>query len=188
MNNLIDGIVSNILRLSSVFWMLTVDCSLSLFFSLPEQYHLFIVVFEGLYTHTSMRWLQCFMKAVSRSLHATNHAPGDKVPRIPIRYHVHAMWFQSIMLLIWIRPSIAWYHVRQCVRWNLNLDILLPICDSSWNVCQQFVGSAYSELMLHPKGYLACIIDLIGDQPILCVQRTWRVSSYRICVWRCNAY
>ena len=113
------------------------------------------------------------------------HAPSDKVPHIPIGYCVHAMWFQSIMLLIRIRPSIAWYHVRQCVRWNLNLDILLPVCDSSWNVCH---WQRLSQLMPNPKGNVPCVIDSIGDQPIRCQHRTWRISSYRIRVWRCNAY
>jgi hypothetical protein len=32
--------------------------------------------------------------------------------------------------------------------------------------------------MPHPIGYSACVIDLIGNQPILCQRRTWRVSSY----------
>jgi hypothetical protein len=30
------------------------------------------------------------------------------------------------------------------------------------------VASAYRNLMPHPAGDLACVIDLIGDQPILC--------------------
>jgi hypothetical protein len=50
------------------------------------------------------------------------------------------------------------------------------------------VGSAYRKLMSHHLGYLACITDLIGDQPILCQRRSWRVSSYRIQVWCCNVY
>jgi len=32
--------------------------------------------------------------------------------------------------------------------------------------------SAYRKSMPHPKGYLACIIDLIGDQPIVCQHST----------------
>jgi len=43
----------------------------------------------------------------------------------------------------------------------------------------KLVGSAYRKLMPHPsQGYSACVIDLIGNQPILCQRRTWRVSSY----------
>jgi len=98
------------------------------------------------------------------------------------------MWFQSITLLIRIRPSIAWYHVILCVRWNWNLDILLPIRDSSWNIRQQISWQRLSQINASPYGLLACILDLIGDQPILCQRRTRPVSLYRIRVWRCNAY
>ena len=52
----VDRILNNILRSSSVFWLLTVGCSLN-FFSWPEPCHLLIVIFEGLYTHTSTLWL-----------------------------------------------------------------------------------------------------------------------------------
>jgi len=57
-NVLIKRILDNILRSSSVFWMLTVDCGLSLFLSLPGQCHLFIVVIEVVYAYTSTLWLQ----------------------------------------------------------------------------------------------------------------------------------
>jgi len=47
------------------------------------------------------------MIALSLSPHESNHAPGDNMLCIPVGYRVHAMWFQSITLLIGIRPSIA---------------------------------------------------------------------------------
>jgi len=50
----IDRILNNSLRSSLLFWLVTVDCCISLFFSLPKQYHLNIVVFEGLYANTLM--------------------------------------------------------------------------------------------------------------------------------------
>jgi len=53
---------------------------------------------------------------------------------IPVGYHVHAMWFWSIMLLITIRPSVVRYHVRKCDRSNLTLDIWQSICLISWNI------------------------------------------------------
>jgi len=90
------------------------------------------------------------MITVLRLRHATKHAPGDKMPCIPIGYHVHAMWFQSFTLLIRIRPSIARYHVRQCVRRNLNLDILLSVCNSSRIICQQLVGRRLSQINASP--------------------------------------
>jgi hypothetical protein len=30
-----------------------------------------------------------------------------------------------------------------------------------------YVSSSYHNLMGHPKGYFACVIDVIGDQPML---------------------
>jgi len=54
---IVDRILNNISRSSSVFWLLTVDWCLIQFFSLPEQCPLFIVVLEGLDAHTSTLWL-----------------------------------------------------------------------------------------------------------------------------------
>jgi len=121
---------------------------------------------------------------------ASSNAPGDKCHASLIGYRVHATWFQSITLLIIIRPSVAWYHIilallLPLISWHLTTRV----CDSSWYVCQQISWQRLSQLMPHPyQGYSACVIDLIGDQPILCQRRTWRVSSYRIRVLRCNAY
>jgi len=42
------------------------------------------------------------------------------------------------------------------------------------------VGSAYRKLIPHLKGNLACVMDIIGDQPILSQRRVGHVSSYLI--------
>jgi len=94
---------------ADVFGVLIVDCGLLL-----ELVLLIAGTMSSLYSRLQRLVHPFFdamttllMIALSRSRHATKHAPGDKVPCIPIGYRVHAMWFQSIMLLIRIRPSIA---------------------------------------------------------------------------------
>jgi len=56
---------------------------------------------------------------------------------------------------------------------NLNLDILLPVIVTVVGTsANKLVGSAYRKLLMpHLTGYLACVIDLIGDQLILCQRR-----------------
>jgi hypothetical protein len=50
------------------------------------------------------------------------------------------------------------------------------------------VASAYCKSMPHPSGYLPCVIDLIGNQPIQYQHRTWRLGLNRIQVGLYKAY
>jgi len=137
--------------------MLTADCCLSMFFSLPEQCHLFIVIFDGLYAHTSTIWPQCSWWRYRARVIQFPHAPGDHLPRFPIGHCVHAMWSQNIMLLIRITPSVAWYHGGKCVRRDLNLDMSQSFWISSWNICRLTLGSTYRNVMPHcPAGWIEC--------------------------------
>jgi len=88
------------------------------------------------------------------------------------------MSLESITVGINIRPRIIWYHARHCVLQNFNLDISQSVCISSWSISRSYSVCAYCKSMPHPKGKLACVIDLIGDQLILSQRNICRVSSY----------
>ena len=138
-------------------------------FNPPNITFSYIVVFEGFFdpyfnsvatsilialsrSHLTMRpvisatlpnWLSCSCNVVSK-----HYAPDKNLA---------------------IRRMIS-YHTLLYL--SFNCDILLPVCNSSWYVHQQISWQRLSQLMPHLlKGYLACVIDLIGNQPILCQRR-----------------
>jgi len=96
--------------------------------------------------------------------------------------------YQRGMLLIRIRPSIAWYRVRHCVRWSMILGISLIWLYQWFQYLPISVRSAYRNSMRNPKLYLAWVIVMFADQLKLCQCRMWLVSSYRIQVWCCTAF
>ena len=85
----VDRIPNDILRSSSVFWLLTADCCLNLYVSLLEQCNIFIVVFKDYFAHTSMLWLHYSWHWYRGDIMPFPHVPGDNLPCIPVRYCVH---------------------------------------------------------------------------------------------------
>jgi len=73
--------------------------------------------------------------------------------------HVAAMWFESITLLITIRPSISQYHIMPQTSCNRTSRLLehLPLRLAMLFTCW----------IPHASELLNCVIDLLGNQPIL---------------------
>jgi len=99
------------------------------------------------------------MVALSRSGITTSAGLHCSLPCIPAGCRVHAMGCQIVAFLTSIRPSITWYHVRQCDRPDLNLEIWHSVFYSSWSNSRTEPIVLYREIMPHHKGYFACIID-----------------------------
>jgi len=80
----IDRICNNILRLSSVFWLLTVD----------SCWYSFLIARTMPSLYSRLHWFVCpYFNAMTTmlmiALSWSHHAPGDNMPCIPVSYRVH---------------------------------------------------------------------------------------------------
>jgi len=108
------------------------------------------------------------------------HVPGDKAPPIPVGYCALAA---EVLKRYAPNKNEAIQYTVSCqttcqMKLELNyLAILEPAVGTSADLGRQCL----SQINASPfSGYLACCIDRIGEQPILCQRRFRGVSSYRI--------
>jgi len=153
-----------------------VDCWLSICFSLLQQCDLIILVIQDLTQPDFEAMTTLLMIALSQLQHSISANPKWQSPQILVDQSVHKVWFQYVTLLIRIVLSIAWYHVRQWDRSNLNLELSISIF-SSWIISQLYSAASYCKFMSHHIGNLACVIDSSSNQPILCQGRISCISS-----------
>ena len=110
------------------------------------------------------------------------HAPGDNLLHIQVGYRMHA---DAVLKHYAPDKNQAIHCMILChtvCQMTLELRHLTTQVPQWLEELLTLVDRAYHKLMPHLTGYLACIIALFGNQPILCQRRTCRISSYRILV------